>query len=410
MHPRQVPCWITHTNARTHDIIRAGLDRSPMYHRRDQERRAALLPVDRGQGRALRRPRRATRSSSSPKASTRTRSIPTASRRRCRSTCSSTLVRSMPGCENAHILRPGYAIEYDYFDPRGLEVHARDQGDRGPVLRRARSTGRRATRKPPRRACSPAINAGASRARRRRLVPAPRRGVSRRARRRPHHARRVRAVPDVHVARGVPAATARGQRGPAADRTRPPAGAWSMTPAGMRSARKRDADRRRARTPRTTLRQSASRRPRTMRNACWDKPIEREYALTDLLRRPDVTYASLHHAAGCRHARRRIRRSRSKSRSRPSTRATSTASTTRSRGNLALESSAASRRISTTAPVRGLSAEVQQKLNLHKPETIGQAARISGITPAAISLAARASEAGGARRAGRRAEAIRSSA
>ena len=67
MHPRQLPCWITHTNERTHDVIRGGLDRSPMFTGRYPGRRAALLPVDRRQDPPLRRQERATRSSSSPR-------------------------------------------------------------------------------------------------------------------------------------------------------------------------------------------------------------------------------------------------------------------------------------------------------------------------------------------------------
>ena len=66
------------------------------------------------------------------------------------------LVRSIEGLEHAHILRPGYAIEYDYFDPRGAEGDARDQGDRRACFSPARSTARPATRKPRRRGCWPA--------------------------------------------------------------------------------------------------------------------------------------------------------------------------------------------------------------------------------------------------------------
>ena len=66
-HPRQVPCWITHTNERTHDIIRVGLRPQPDVHRRDRRRRPALLPEHRGQGQSLCRQGRRTRSSWSPK-------------------------------------------------------------------------------------------------------------------------------------------------------------------------------------------------------------------------------------------------------------------------------------------------------------------------------------------------------
>ena len=49
MHPKQLPCWITHTNQQTHDIIRSGFDRSPDVYRRDRRRGPALLPLHRGQ-------------------------------------------------------------------------------------------------------------------------------------------------------------------------------------------------------------------------------------------------------------------------------------------------------------------------------------------------------------------------
>ena len=66
----QLACAITRTNERTHDVIRAGLDRSPLVRRRDRGAGAALLPVDRGQGRTASATATATRSSSSPRAST----------------------------------------------------------------------------------------------------------------------------------------------------------------------------------------------------------------------------------------------------------------------------------------------------------------------------------------------------
>lgn len=119
--PRQVPCWITHTNEKTHDIIRAGLDRSPMFtgviegigprycpsiedkiHRfSDKESHQIFLE---------------------PEGLTTHEYYPNGISTSLPFDMQINLVQSMVGLENAHILRPGYAIEYDYFDPRGLKA------------------------------------------------------------------------------------------------------------------------------------------------------------------------------------------------------------------------------------------------------------------------------------------------
>lgn len=119
-HPRQVPCWITHTNERTHDIIRSGLDRSPMYtgviegigprycpsvedkiHRfSDKESHQIFLE---------------------PEGLETNEIYPNGISTSLPFDIQYQLVRSIRGLENAHILRPGYAIEYDYYDPRGLK-------------------------------------------------------------------------------------------------------------------------------------------------------------------------------------------------------------------------------------------------------------------------------------------------
>jgi tRNA uridine 5-carboxymethylaminomethyl modification enzyme len=121
MHPKQLPCWVTHTNTRTHDIIRAGLDRSPMF-----------TGVIEGVG-----PRycpsiedKIHRFSSKeshqiflePEGLTTHEFYPNGISTSLPFDVQIELVRSMKGMENAHILRPGYAIEYDYFDPRGLKA------------------------------------------------------------------------------------------------------------------------------------------------------------------------------------------------------------------------------------------------------------------------------------------------
>ena len=119
-HPRQLPCWITETNERTHEIIRSGLDRSPMYtgviegvgprycpsiedkiHRfADKDRHNVFLE---------------------PEGLTTHEIYPNGVSTSLPFDIQLALVRSIRGLENCHILRPGYAIEYDFYDPRGLK-------------------------------------------------------------------------------------------------------------------------------------------------------------------------------------------------------------------------------------------------------------------------------------------------
>ncbi|MBV8125622.1 MAG: tRNA uridine-5-carboxymethylaminomethyl(34) synthesis enzyme MnmG, partial [Paucibacter sp.] len=120
MHPRQMPCWITHTNSRTHDIIRGGLDRSPMYTGVIEGVGPRYCPSIEDKIHRF-----ASKDSHQiylePEGLTTHEFYPNGISTSLPFDVQLELVRSMKGMENAHILRPGYAIEYDYYDPRGLK-------------------------------------------------------------------------------------------------------------------------------------------------------------------------------------------------------------------------------------------------------------------------------------------------
>ncbi len=120
LHPQHMPCWITHTNERTHDIIRSGFDRSPMFTGKIEGVGPRYCPsvedkinrfADKDSHQIFLEPEGLTTHEYYPNGIS--TSLPFDIQYQ--------LVRSMKGLENAHILRPGYAIEYDYFDPRSLK-------------------------------------------------------------------------------------------------------------------------------------------------------------------------------------------------------------------------------------------------------------------------------------------------
>ena len=122
MHPEQMPCWITHTNEKTHDIIRSGFDRSPMFTGKIEGVGPRYCPsvedkinrfADKESHQIFLEPEGLTTHEYYPNGIS--TSLPFDIQYQ--------LVRSMKGLENAHILRPGYAIEYDYFDPRALKTN-----------------------------------------------------------------------------------------------------------------------------------------------------------------------------------------------------------------------------------------------------------------------------------------------
>ncbi len=118
-HPGQRSCWITHTNARTHEIIRSGFDRSPMFTGKIEGVGPRYCPsvedkVNRFAGKDSHQ------IFLEPEGLTTNEYYPNGISTSLPFDIQYALVRSMAGLENAHILRPGYAIEYDYFDPRQL--------------------------------------------------------------------------------------------------------------------------------------------------------------------------------------------------------------------------------------------------------------------------------------------------
>lgn len=121
LHPRQMPCWLTHTNQRTHDIIRAGLDRSPMYTGVIEGVGPRYCPSIEDKIHRF-----ASKDSHQiflePEGLTTNEYYPNGISTSLPFDVQLALVHSMRGLEQAHILRPGYAIEYDYFDPRGLKA------------------------------------------------------------------------------------------------------------------------------------------------------------------------------------------------------------------------------------------------------------------------------------------------
>ena len=120
-HPQQMPCWITHTNERTHDIIRSGFDRSPMFTGKIDGVGPRYCPsvedkINRFAGKDSHQV------FLEPEGLTTHEIYPNGISTSLPFDIQYELVRSMAGMENAHILRPGYAIEYDYFDPRALKT------------------------------------------------------------------------------------------------------------------------------------------------------------------------------------------------------------------------------------------------------------------------------------------------
>ncbi|SDG70578.1 tRNA uridine-5-carboxymethylaminomethyl(34) synthesis enzyme MnmG [Propionivibrio dicarboxylicus] len=383
-HPRQMPCWVTSTNERTHEIIRSGLDRSPMYTGVIEGVGPRYCPSIEDKIHRF-----ATKNSHNiflePEGLTTHEIYPNGISTSLPFDVQLALVRSMRGLENCHILRPGYAIEYDYFDPTGLSSTLETKAIRG-LFFAGQINGTTGYEE----AAAQGLLAGANAA----LFAQEKDGWSPR-----RDEAYLGVLVDDLITRGVAE----------------PYRMFTSRAEYRLSLREDNADMRLTEQGRAlglvgdarwaafcAKREAIAREQERLRST-WvhpdkvdmaavtqvlGKPIEHEYTLYELLRRPDVAYADLmalgvgetQDSAGVsdplvveqieiqakyqgyidRQAEEVVR-------------------------NQANEETRLPAGIDYNS-IGGLSAEIRQKLLRHQPETIGQASRIQGMTPAAISI------------------------
>ncbi|MEP6791385.1 MAG: tRNA uridine-5-carboxymethylaminomethyl(34) synthesis enzyme MnmG, partial [Ramlibacter sp.] len=390
MHPRQVSCWITHTNERTHEIIRSGFDRSPMFTGKIEGVGPRYCPsvedkvnrfADKESHQIFLEPEGLTTNEFYPNGIS--TSLPFDIQYQ--------LVRSMAGLENAHILRPGYAIEYDYFDPRSLKSSFETRSI-GGLFFAGQINGTTGYEE----AAAQGLFAGVNAALQCQAEEAwlPRRDEA-----------YLGVLVDDLISKGVTEPyrmfTSRAEfrlqlREDNAD--------MRLTEAGRKLGLVDDArwdafSRKREAVSRETQRLgsiwvSPRNLPAAESERVLGKAIDHEYNLADLLRRPDVSYQGLMSLDGGKYANPDVSRETLGDLAAPVVEQVEIAAKYSGyidRQKDEVERAAHYENLKLPEDfdymqVPALSIEVRQKLNKHKPETLGLASRISGVTPAAISL------------------------